>query len=96
MLGGYIILFPSARVVTIIFIIFFFTIVELPALLILGFWFIQQALFGYFDLATGPPSGGGVAYFAHIGGFVFGLLAIKLFADERKRRRQQDAALLRR
>ena len=91
-LGGYILLFPRARVVTIIFIVFFFTILELPALLILGFWFVQQALFGYFDLASGVGQGGGVAYFAHIGGFVFGLLAIKLFADERKRRRQLDAA----
>ena len=81
---------------TIIFIVFFFTILELPALLILGFWFIQQALFGYFDLASGAAQGGGVAYFAHIGGFVFGLIAIKLFADERKRRRQEEAALLRR
>jgi membrane associated rhomboid family serine protease len=90
-LGGYILLFPRARVVTLIFIVFFFTIIELPALLILGFWFIQQVLFGYFDLDTGGNAGG-VAYFAHIGGFVFGLIAIKLFADERKRRRQQDAA----
>jgi membrane associated rhomboid family serine protease len=91
-LGGYILLFPRARVVTVIFIVFFFTIVELPALLILGFWFVQQVLFGYFDLDTGGSSGG-VAYFAHIGGFVFGLIAIKLFADERKRRRQEEAAL---
>ena len=45
---------PGARVVTVIFIMFFFTIIEMPALLILGFWFIQQALFGYFDLTTGP------------------------------------------
>jgi membrane associated rhomboid family serine protease len=95
-LGGYILLFPRARVVTIIFIVFFFTIIELPALLVLGFWFVQQALFGYFNLSSGGGNGGGVAYFAHIGGFVFGLLAIKLFADERKRRRQEEAALLRR
>ena len=94
-LGGYIVLFPKARVVTIIFIVFFFTILELPAMLILGFWFIQQALFGYFDLASGAARGGGVAYFAHIGGFLFGLAAIKLFADERKQRRQQEAALSR-
>ena len=56
-LGGYILLFPKARVVTIIFIVFFFTILELPALLILGFWFIQQALFGYFDLAERRRAG---------------------------------------
>jgi membrane associated rhomboid family serine protease len=91
-LAGYLVLFPRARVVTIIFIVFFFTIVELPALFFLGFWFVQQLLFGYFDLNSGGAAGG-VAYFAHIGGFVFGLAAIKLFADERKRRRQQEAAL---
>jgi len=94
-LGGYILLFPRARVLTLIFIVFFFTIIELPAMLILAFWFIQQVLFGYFDLNSGGE-GGGVAYFAHIGGFVFGLAAIKLFADERKRRRQQEAATWRR
>src|SRR5687767_10716315 len=49
-LGGYLLLFPRARVVTVIFIIFFFTILELPALLFLGFWILQQFLFGYFDL----------------------------------------------
>ena len=59
MLGGYILLFPRARVVTVIFIVFFFTILELPALLVLGIWFLQQALFGYFDLAQ--PAGGAAA-----------------------------------
>jgi membrane associated rhomboid family serine protease len=91
-LGGYLILFPRARVITVIFIVFFFTIVELPALLILGLWFVEQILFGYFDLNS-VGEGGGVAYFAHVGGFAFGLLAIKLFADERKRRQQIAEAL---
>src|SRR5919108_4515629 len=86
-LGGYLVLFPRARVVTVIFIIFFFTIIELPAMLFLGIWILQQLLFGYFDLNSAGDSGG-VAYFAHIGGFAFGLLAIRLFADERKRRQQ--------
>ena len=86
-LGGYLLLFPRARVITVIFIIFFFTILELPAILILGFWFVQQLLFGYFGLSSGGE-GGGVAYLAHVGGFVFGLAAIKLFASERRRRRQ--------
>ena len=84
-LGGYLLLFPRARVVTVIFIIFFFTIIELPAMFFLVIWFVQQALFGALDL---NGSGGGVAYFAHIGGFAFGLLAIKLFASERRRRQQ--------
>jgi len=83
-LGGYILLYPRARVVTVIFIIFFFTIVELPALLILGFWFLQQVVFGAYGVANPTGGGGGVAYFAHIGGFAFGLLAIKLFASRSK------------
>jgi membrane associated rhomboid family serine protease len=84
-LGGYILLYPQARVVTVIFIIFFFTILELPAMLVLGLWFLEQVAFGYFDVAqpTGG-GGGGVAYFAHIGGFVFGLATIKLFASRQK------------
>jgi membrane associated rhomboid family serine protease len=73
-LGGYLLLFPRARVLTVVFIIFFFTIIEIPALLFLFIWFAQQALFGYLDLVTPAGQGGGVAYFAHIGGFVFGLL----------------------
>jgi membrane associated rhomboid family serine protease len=90
-LGGYLLLFPAARVVTVIFIIFFFTILELPALLFLGFWILQQAVLGYFDLLQ-PTEGGGVAYFAHIGGFVCGLLLIKLFATERRHRAQLKRA----
>jgi membrane associated rhomboid family serine protease len=76
-LGGYALLYPRARVVTLIFIIFFVTLVELPALLVLGGWFLLQIL----DAASNPLGTGGVAYFAHIGGFAFGLLAIKLFAS---------------
>jgi membrane associated rhomboid family serine protease len=79
-LGAYLLLYPRARVVTVVFIVFFFTILELPALLVLGLWFLQQALFGYFDLANPGGGGGGVAYFAHIGGFVFGLLTVRLLA----------------
>jgi rhomboid family protein len=91
-LGGYLILFPGARVVTVVFIIFFFTILELPAIFFLVIWFAQQALFGYFDLLQPTGGGGGVAYFAHIGGFVFGLALVKVFADEARRRRQLERA----
>jgi membrane associated rhomboid family serine protease len=90
-LGGYLILFPAARVITVIFIVFFFTLIELPAIVILGFWFVQQVLFGYFGLDS-AGEGGGVAYFAHVGGFIFGLLAIKAFADARKQRSQLERA----
>lgn len=79
-LGGYILLYPRARVLTVIFIIFFFTLVELPAMIVLGIWFVQQIAFGAAGLTDPAGDGGGVAYFAHIGGFAFGLLAIRLFA----------------
>jgi len=83
-LGGYLLLHPRARVVTLVFIVLFFTVLELPAIFFLGFWFLQQIAFGALDLTNPTGEGGGVAYFAHIGGFVFGLAAVKLFADRRK------------
>lgn len=79
-LGGYILLYPRARVLTVIFIVIFFTFVELPALVMLGLWFLQQAVFGAVGLTNPTGGGGGVAYFAHIGGFAFGLLTIRLLA----------------
>jgi rhomboid family protein len=77
-LGAYARLYPRARVVTLIFIVIIFTVVTLPAVLVLGLWFLLQLLPAFSD-PTG--AGGGVAYFAHIGGFLFGVLAIKLLAN---------------
>jgi membrane associated rhomboid family serine protease len=81
-LGGYIVLYPKALVLTLVFIIFLFTVIELPAIVMLGIWFAEQAVFGAAGL-TNPAGGGGVAYFAHVGGFVFGALVIKLLATRR-------------
>ena len=78
-LGGYALLYPRARVITLVFIVIFFTILELPALLVLGLWFLLQLLPAFAEPVQ--EGGGGIAYFAHIGGFVFGLIAIKLFAN---------------
>jgi len=78
-LGAYARLYPRARVVTLIIIIIFFTVVTLPALLVLGLWFLLQLLPAFSEPVG--STGGGVAYFAHIGGFLFGVLAIKLFAN---------------
>jgi membrane associated rhomboid family serine protease len=83
-LGGYILLYPRARVVTLVFIVFFVTIIELPALVLLGFWFLEQLYFGLAGLASPLGGGGGVAYFAHVGGFFFGLLAIRAFTRRRR------------
>ena len=79
-LGGYIVLHPRARVLTLVFLVLFVTLIEVPAVIMLGIWFILQALPAVGQLATPDvASGGGVAYLAHVGGFVFGLLAIKPF-----------------
>ncbi len=82
-LGGYLILYPRARVLTLVFIIFFVTLIEIPAVIMLGIWFALQFLPAIGQLATPNVSatGGGAAYFAHIGGFVFGLATIRLFAN---------------
>jgi membrane associated rhomboid family serine protease len=79
-LGAYARLYPRARVVTLVFIVIIFTVVTLPALLVLGLWFLLQLL-PAFTAPGDVAGGGGVAYFAHIGGFLFGVLAIKLFAS---------------
>jgi membrane associated rhomboid family serine protease len=80
-LGAYLLLLPNAKVITAIF-VFFIILQELPAWLFLGFWFLLQAWLGSFSLVQ-PESGGGVAFFAHIGGFVFGFLAVRAFAVRR-------------
>src|SRR4051812_38065510 len=79
-LGGYALLYPRARVLTLIFIIIFVTVIELPALLVLGLWFLLQLASAGANGDLG--SGGGVAYYAHIGGFVFGMLLIRMFAKD--------------
>ena len=84
-LGGYALLYPRARVLTLIFALFIF-IVEIPAMILLGIWIFLQFLPAVQQLSSpGDLGGGGVAYYAHIGGFLFGLATIKLFATRRSR-----------
>jgi membrane associated rhomboid family serine protease len=73
-MGAYLLLFPHARVVTLIPIVIFLQVVHLPAVLFLGFWFLSQVFSGAISLATSGPDAGGVAWWAHIGGFVVGVL----------------------
>jgi membrane associated rhomboid family serine protease len=77
-LGAYLLLFPYARIKTLIFIFIFITTVELPAIVLLTIWFFMQILFSHTQ---------GVAWFAHIGGFLFGLITIKLFTLGKARAR---------
>jgi membrane associated rhomboid family serine protease len=83
-LGGYLLLFPRARVLTLVFIILFVTVIEIPAVIMLGIWFVLQFLPALGQVSTHGTGGGGVAYWAHVGGFAFGLAAIKLFANRYK------------
>ncbi|HEX8744596.1 MAG TPA: rhomboid family intramembrane serine protease [Thermoleophilaceae bacterium] len=79
-LGAYALLYPRARVVTLVFIVIFITVIELPAWLVLFGWAVLQVL----SASSQVAGEGGVAYLAHIGGFIFGLAAIKLFATRQR------------
>lgn len=79
-LGAYLVMFPHARVLTLVPIFFFLQVAELPAWMVLGFWFVLQAFQGVGGLAGET---GGVAWFAHIGGFAFGVLVALAFYRRR-------------
>ncbi len=78
-MGAYLVLYPRVRIQTLFIILFFIRIIAVPAWLILGEWFVVQLLSG----AAGPQTGGGVAFWAHVGGFISGALLIKLFENRR-------------
>lgn len=83
-LGAYILLYPRARVYTLVFFGFFVQVIQLPALIVIGFWAIIQFISGV--LTKGLLGQGGVAWFAHVGGFLFGLAAIKILSPWRHKR----------
>jgi membrane associated rhomboid family serine protease len=72
-LGTYIVLFPGARVLSLVFLVFFYQLIEVPAIAYLGVWFVLQLIDGLGSLGV-TGSQGGVAFFAHIGGFVVGVI----------------------
>jgi membrane associated rhomboid family serine protease len=83
-LGAYAVLLPRARILTLLILIFFVTVVEIPAYVMLGIWFVLQFIPAVGQVAVPDVGGGGgVAYFAHVGGFIFGLALVKLFAQRR-------------
>lgn len=75
-LGAYIVLYPRARVQTLIFVFIFIQVVNIPAAILLGWWFLLQLFNAFGSLGGGS---GGVAFFAHIGGFIAGAILIRLF-----------------
>jgi len=90
-LGAYALLLPKARVLTAVILIFFVTLIEIPAWVMLGIWFALQFIPAVGQVAVPDVTGsGGVAYFAHVGGFIFGLALVRVFV---RRRPSSPAAL---
>jgi membrane associated rhomboid family serine protease len=77
-MGAYLVKFPHARILTLVPIFVFFTTIEVPAFLMLLYWFFIQIVSGVGSIGYSQVSGGGVAWFAHIGGFIAGLALIWL------------------
>jgi len=75
-LGAYFVVYPRSRVLTLVLVF----LVRIPAWVFLGVWFLYQLVEGDFGLMSSSANGGGVAFFAHVGGFVFGYLAARLLA----------------
>jgi membrane associated rhomboid family serine protease len=75
-LGAYFVLYPQSRVLTLVFVFF----VRIPAYVFLGIWFLFQLVEGNFGLFSAHANGGGTAFFAHVGGFLFGVLLARLLA----------------
>jgi membrane associated rhomboid family serine protease len=89
-MGAYFVLYPSARVLTLVPIIFFFSFIWLPAWIVLGYWFVVQFLSGAAtSIAYSSQTGGGIAFWAHVGGFVAGVVMIKILPQRVRRARYQ-------
>jgi membrane associated rhomboid family serine protease len=80
-MGAYVILYPRARIVTLFPIFIFFQVIRVPAFFFLGFWFLYQFLA---SASSGSVSGSGVAWEAHVGGFIAGMVFIKLFSQRKR------------
>lgn len=86
-LAAYLVLFPASRVITLVPMFFLPWFVEIPAVFYLGFWFMSQLLNGVLTVMTGVQAFGGVAWWAHVGGFLAGLALVRLFVSRRYVRR---------
>jgi hypothetical protein len=84
-------LYPRSRVVTLLPLGLFSQLVQIPALFFLGFWFLQQFLYGAISLGARTAQTGGVAWWAHIGGFAAGFLLVWIFQNRRRQPPSRDA-----
>jgi membrane associated rhomboid family serine protease len=78
-MGAYLVLYPHSRVLTIVTLVFFWEIVEVPAIFLLGFWFVMQLFSAGAIAVTANSQGGGVAFAAHVAGFIAGAVGVLLF-----------------
>ncbi len=84
-LGAYLFLYPRAKIVTVVWFLFFIQFIQIPAIFYLPLWFLIQAVSGLVSLGAETSQSGGVAWFAHIGGFVAGPVLLLLLGGWRKR-----------
>ena len=89
-MGAYMIKFPNSRIRTLIFLFIFFTMVDVPAWIMLIYWFGLQFIGGFESLASAQVAQGGTAFFAHVGGFLTGILFINLLGPAQPYRRRRD------
>ena len=86
-MGAYFVLYPKSRIVTLIPLFFFFHVIEVPAILFLGIWFLMQFISGLGSILTVTgQSGGGVAFWAHVAGFVAGISGVVVFRRPERQR----------
>ena len=87
-MGAYFVLYPHSRIVTLLPFIFFFQVVEIPAIFFLGFWFVMQFLSGVGSIATatGGEPAGGIAFWAHVAGFIAGISGVIVFRRPERQR----------
>ncbi|MBI3681444.1 MAG: rhomboid family intramembrane serine protease [Acidobacteria bacterium] len=89
-MGAYMVKFPRSRILTLVPLIVFFTTIEVPAVFILAYWFLLQVFSGFGEIGRSHVSQGGVAWFAHVGGFATGYLLIRLFRTRERWRHRDD------
>jgi len=83
-MGAFLVLYPRVRVLTLVFIVFFITTFDIPAAFMLAYWFLIQLVTGLFSAGKFSDAGG-VAWFAHVGGFLAGIFLVRLFPVARRR-----------
>lgn len=89
-MGAYLIKFPRARIMTLVFIFFFITRIDIPAVIMLIYWFVIQLFSGLGAIAESNLSQGGTAFFAHIGGFITGMILVNVLGTQTRYYRRRD------